>query len=287
MKKLLFLIAISATVFSFGCGKGGDGSKETSDTLSLLGSALEKVRFPVSLGPDGSVDSIVLARGDSMLYVYMDPDGDYVDSAALAASGPQRLFIVRLMAASGPLRELLSLGSKVPVALRVSLPAGEGSATLGFTVSRGEMRSLAPEPPSDRERDEVKVHNRVIYDNRFCPYELEDGVTMLSMSVLDRYVTFRTEIDVEKLDFFLMKENRDSVNTAVVQSLRDQLADSLTRKSLLEIAGACLGYRNRYVGSDRSDSFDISFTPSDLERLVAVADSVAAIAKRPHNLNKK
>lgn len=37
MKKLLFLIAISATVFFFGCGKGGDGSKESSDTLSLLG----------------------------------------------------------------------------------------------------------------------------------------------------------------------------------------------------------------------------------------------------------
>ena len=59
MKKLLFLIAISATVFFFGCGKGGDGSKESSDTLSLLGSALEKVRFPVSLGPDGSVDSLI------------------------------------------------------------------------------------------------------------------------------------------------------------------------------------------------------------------------------------
>ena len=62
MKKLLFLIVISATVFSFSCGKGADGSKETSDTLSLLGSALEKVRFPVSLGPDGKVDSIVIDR---------------------------------------------------------------------------------------------------------------------------------------------------------------------------------------------------------------------------------
>lgn len=128
----------------------------------------------------------------------------------------------------------------------------------------------------------MKVNNRVLSDNVFCPYELEDGVTMVAMNVQDRYVTFHTQIDVEKLDFFVMKQNRDSVSIAVVQSLQQQLADSLTRSSLLEIARARLGYRNRYVSSDRTDSFDISFTPSDLERLIAVSDSIVRADRKKH-----
>ena len=77
-----------------------------------------------------------------------------------------------------------------------------------------------------------------------------------------------------------MKQNRDSLNAGVVDFLKAQLADSTQRQSLLDIADARLGYRNRYVASDRRDSFDISFTPADLLQLISVSDSLARVAKK-------
>jgi len=283
MKKLFLVIAVGLLSLSFGCGCTDTSSaSHSADTLAMLADRLDSTRFPLSLGLDGAVTDMILAKEDSMMSVSLVVADDYVDSATIVNNPARREFTSRLMFLNDSVRSLLMLSRQVPVGVRINLSTPLRSNLTSFVIDRNQLRSLSMDSPSERERDEVKVNNRVLSDNVFCPYELEDGVTMVAMNVQDRYVTFHTQIDVEKLDFFVMKQNRDSVSIAVVQSLQQQLADSLTRSSLLEIARARLGYRNRYVSSDRTDSFDISFTPSDLERLIAVSDSIVRADRKKH-----
>lgn len=261
---------MSAIAVLFGCrNEGGKDKGGLSDTLAMLASSLGKTHYPIQFGDDGRIDSIFLSETDSTLTLAMVVAEDFVDSALLTSNESRRAFTLRLALSNDKVKEIIKMARMVPLDLEVSVATPKRPAVDRFVIERRKFHLMSLDAPSERERDEVLVHNRVIYDNGFCPYSLEDGVTMLSMTVQDRYVTFRTEIDVEKLDFSLMKQNRDSVNVAVVESLRSQLADSLSRNSLLDIARARLGYRNRYVSSDWLDSFDISFTPADLERLIA------------------
>ncbi len=281
MKKLLLVIAVAILALAAGCGKGNDGAGAgASDTLRLLVSAIDSATWPIAIGADGEINAMTLDEADTTLTVRLTVADDYVDSAVTASDASRQDFLYRLMLLNGAAKRILTLSRGVPVNLIIDVSTPMRPDVVTFGIAADRLRSMSTDAPSERECDEVKVYNRVISDNAYCPYELEDGVTMLAMTVQDRYVTFHTEIDVEKLDFLVMKQNRDSVNAAVVEALHYQLADSVTRSSLMEISKARLGYRNRYISSDRADSFDISFTPSDLERLITLTDSTAAVSRR-------
>ena len=286
MKKHIAMYLVMMCLTSVvGCrnGKSAEASGN-ADTLAMLDDAVRAVSAPMALADWGTLDSVRLSRPDSLLSLAVTIGDDYLDSAALVSDVASRYFIMGMMLDNEAVARMLDLARHVPVSIGVSLKGTDEASRISFRVPAADLRTARIENPSVRERDQLKVRNRVAYDNRFLPYDLEEGVRMVSMTVQDRYVTFRTEIDIEKLDFMMMKENRDSVSHAVVESLRLQLADSLTRKSLIEISEATLGYRNRYISSD---SFDISFTPADLQRLVRVTDSINGISTRNRTNLKK
>lgn len=278
MKKLIIfaiIICLSAVV---GCKKEAhkDEAPKTADSLELLRAAMAGVKLPVGLADGCKADTISFAAADSTLSIALQLTEDYADSAGLAGNRGSQMFAFSLLLTNDTLGHLLETARCVPVNVRVNFSSPAVGALGEITIGKTEFHAMMLEAPDERRRDEVKVHNRVSYDNQFCPYDLEEGVRMLSMNVQDRYVTFRTLIDDELLDFHVMKENRDSVNAAVIESLRMQLDDSLQRQSLKEIAFARLGYRNRYICSGMTDSFDITFTPADIERLIATSDSIRA-----------
>lgn len=281
MKNLFIAAIVLALCAIVGCKKENETTPAdaSADTLALLSKAVGELRFPLTLGPgDGTVDTVAIIAADSTMHLRLTLDDDYIDSAAIAQARHYQQFILKLVESDDTLARLLGLARRVPVELAVDVAGRTSAVAASFAIPAAEFRAMQLDTLGLREKDEVKVRNRVVYDNRSCPYELEEGVVMIGMNVQDRYVTFRTEIDVEKLDFKLMKQNRDSVSIGVVDWLRSQLDDSLQRRSLLDIADARFGYRNRYIASDRQDSFDISFTPTDLQRMIEVADSVRAAA---------
>lgn len=269
----LLLLVIASAVGCKRSDKGAASAEAAPDTLALLSGFLTHVSLPQEVNPDITVDSLLLSSADSMLAVVITADADLIDSAALAQSVDSRMFIVGMMLDDDSLARVVTLAARVPLGLDMTVKGRDDGMICRFGISAAELRAARPEIPDLRRRDELKVYNRVRADNKECPFEIEDGVVITAMTVMDRYVTFRTEIDVEKLDFLVMKQNRDSVGHAVVEALKEQLRDSVQRKSLLDISDAKLGYRNRYIASDRKDSFDISFTPADLMRLIEVADS--------------
>jgi len=285
MKNLIFIVACSLILAAVSCKKSSQQpSAPAADTLAMLSDRVNGLSFPLRSGSDATVDSVRLLDADSLMSLYITLDDDLIDSAAIVSDFGMKKFILALLIDNDSLESMLDIASHVPVALSVQVTGSSYAPAVSFLLDRSMVRSLRLEPAGLRQRDELKVRNRVRYDNTSCPFEIEDGVTLISMSVQDRYVTFHSEVDVEKLDFLLMKQNRDSLNVGVVASLREQLADSVQRQSLLDIADARLGYRNRYVASDRSDSFDISFTPADLVKLIAVSDSIASSGdKRKHS----
>lgn len=282
MKNLFIAAIVLALCAIVGCKKENEttpADDASADTLALLSKAVGELRFPHAIGSgDGTVDTVAIIAADSTMHLRLTLDDDYIDSAAIAQSRPYQQFVLQLVESDDTLARLLGLARRVPVELAVDVAGRTSAVTASFAIPAAEFRAMRLDTLGLREKDEVKVRNRVVYDNRSCPYQLEEGVVMIGMNVQDRYVTFRTEIDVEKLDFKLMKQNRDSVSIGVVDWLRSQLDDSLQRRSLLDIADARFGYRNRYIASDRQDSFDISFTPTDLQRMIEVADSVRAAA---------
>lgn len=271
---VLFLLPV---LFA-GCKK--EAAKEVTehskaDTLELLSRTIGSLKCPLEIDADFKLDSVGLSAKDSLLFLKLTVDDDLLDSVSVADAAPVQEFMLGAVAQNGYVASLLKFAKCVPVSVRLQLTGAETGQESGFELTAQQLRALSVEIPELRRRDEIKVANRVKWDNAECPFEIEEGAQLLSISIQDRYVTFRTEIDVEKLDFMVMKENRDSVNHAVVAGLREQLQDSLQRKSLLDISDARMGYRNRYIASDHRDSFDISFTPDDLRKLISVADSLA------------
>ena len=282
MKKLILFICLAAAVCMAACKKEKAEASDTkaADTLEMLSGRVASESYPVTVGTDATVDTVFLSAADSLLTLRATFDDDLIDSAAMASDPAMQKLALELLAANDTIASMIKLASRVPVGLRLEARGREYAPAVSFTITGPTLRSLQLEAPDLRSRDELKVKNRVRYDNASCPFEIEEGVTVVNMSVQDRYVTFHTEIDVEKLDFLVMKQNRDSLNAGVVDFLKAQLADSTQRQSLLDIADARLGYRNRYVASDRRDSFDISFTPADLLQLISVSDSLARVAKK-------
>lgn len=282
MKKLIYtaaVIIIMAVVF--GCRKesGESQAAPAADSLKMLVDELTALQLPMTFGADGQIDSVAVNQADSVVTLTLTLDDDLIDSAAIAADRGAQRFLLGIMTQNDTMARVLALAAQVPVSLNVTVAGRETAVEVNFAIDMSEIAAAPLELPDLRAKDELKVRNRVRYDNAFCPFEIEEGITLEMMSVQDRYVTFRTLVDVERLDFLLMKENRDSLNAGVIESLRAQLADSAQRQSLLDISDARLGYRNRYVASDKRDSFDISFTPADLARLIAVTDSLARIAE--------
>ncbi|MCM1348709.1 MAG: hypothetical protein NC338_04790 [Firmicutes bacterium] len=292
MKKLFLIATILCAVCAVtACHKSADDSAQkaeaTPDTLTMLRSDVAGVVLPLQVSADCTADSLLLDTATVTLTAVLTVDNDLIDSTDVEATPAIRAFYLSMMAEDSVMASVLELARQVPVTLVMRVrPQYEDAPDLNLTIPAKEFHTMVIEPLTLRQRDERKVFNRVKADNRSCPFEIEEGVTISSMTVQDRYVTFRTEIDVEKLDFLVMKENRDSVNHAVVESLRLQLQDSLQRQSLLDISEARLGYRNRYVASDSKDSFDISFTPTDLLTLIRVADSLANIPTQVKKKNK-
>lgn len=283
MKKLLLTAVILCMACAIGCRKDtppyAAASAASSDTTALLCHAVATTRVPVSLGNDGSVDSIFYIRHDSTLCLVLSLDDDYLDSA-LTDNRSEQLFILRLAAAAPSLTSLMKLAQGIPANISVTVKGTYEQSAYAFRIPAPQARSLLIEQPDERARAEVKVRNRVAYQNKFYPVRLDSCSTLLGMCIQDRYVTFRTEIQPEQ-EFLFLKQNRDSLNHEVVRSLEEQLADSALRRSLTDIAVARLGYRNRYISVDRKDSFDISFTPADLQKLVGVSDSMAKAAREP------
>ncbi len=279
MKKLILIIGIMLMGGIFGCRKDSSGTEmsDAPDSLEMLLSAVAPVRLPLEVSADLRIDSVGLSVADSLLSLWITLDDDLIDSASVTSDRKVQTTILGMLGEAAALDSMLSLSRHAGVGLRIAVDGRSSRPGLSFMIPAGEWRVMSIDRPQVRDIDEIKVRNRVSSDNRDCPYEIEDGVVLLSMSVMDRYVTFRTEIDVEKLDFMVMKENRDSLSHGVVAFLRQQLDDSLQRKSLLDISDARFGYRNRYVASDRKDSFDISFTPDDLHRLIQTTDSVRSL----------
>lgn len=289
MKKLLLTAVILCMACAIGCRKDktpdAAASATSSDTTALLCHAVATTRVPVSLGNDGSVDSIFYIRHDSTLCLVLSLDDDYLDSA-LTDNRSEQLFILRLAAAAPSLTSLMKLAQGIPANISVTVKGTYEQSAYAFRIPAPEARSLLIEQPDERARAEVKVQNRVAYQNKFYPARLDSCSTLLGMCIQDRYVTFRTEIQPEQ-EFLFLKQNRDSLNHEVVRSLEEQLADSALRRSLTDIAVARLGYRNRYISVDRKDSFDISFTPADLQKLVGVSDSMAKAAHEPSSEPQK
>lgn len=281
MRKLLLIAVILCMACAIGCRKEknseGNPAAAPTDTTALLCQTVASTHIPVSLGNDGSVDSIFYTRHDSTLCLVLSLDDDYLDSA-LTDNRSEQLFILRLTAAQPSMSGLLKLTRGVPANVSVTIRGTYEQSAYAFRIPAAEVRAMLIEQPDERSRAEVKVHNRVAYQNRFYPVRLDTCSTLLGMCIQDRYVTFRTEIQPEQ-EFLYLKENRDSLNHEVVRSLEEQLADSALRRSLTDIAVARLGYRNRYISADSRDSFDISFTPADLQKLVGVSDSLAKIGR--------
>ena len=274
MSKICYgiLFGVISTLISLSCGRSGS-QNVASDSLSVALNAVAEVQCPVDLLDGCHIDSIRISQSDSVLIVNISLSDDYVDSQSDGSDVQIWKTAVGLMLAEPRVEAILDAARKVPLSMVINLNSGV-ALPMQCRMSAAEFHDFTAEKLDERARDEIKVTNRVKSDNRYCPFEIEDGVTLSAMSIQDRYVTFHTMIDVEKLDFPVMKENRDSVSHAVVTSLYSQLNDSEQKKSLKEIAGARLGYRNRYVASDKSDSFDISFTPSDIERILFTSDSL-------------
>lgn len=279
MKKLLLIVAILYMVCAIGCRKDNTdtgnsaGNSGHPDTTELLCRTIADTRIPVSLGNDGSVDSIFYVRHDSTIHLVMSLDDDYLDSA-LTGNRSEQLFILRLTAAQSRMVTLLKLAKGVPANVSVTVRGTYEQNAYSFRIPSAEVRAMLIENPDERTKAQVKIQNRVAYQNRFYPARLDTCATLLGMCIQDRYVTFRTEIQPEQ-EFLYLKQNRDSLNHEVVRSLEEQLADSALRRSLTDIAVARFGYRNRYISANRRDSFDISFTPSDLQKLIGVSDSLA------------
>lgn len=244
-----------------------------ADSLQIAVARIDSIQWPVDLPDSCRADSGWIVNADSVLNLRITLSEDYVDSASLASDPGIQHFVISMLLTDNAMAEALESARMVPVSLSVIVTDNYGR-NFSFGLPAAAFHNTFFTAPDVRHLDEVKVTNRVKADNSYCPFEIEDGVTLQSMLIQDRYVTFRTLIDAEKLDFPVMKENRDSVNRAVVESLRMQLNDPEQEKSLREIAAARLGYRNRYIASDATDSFDISFTPEHIERIVFIADSM-------------
>lgn len=281
MRKILNIIiaAVTVAIAVTGCG-GGEKKTAAADSLAIADSLLAKVKWPVKLPDSCQIDSAWISRSDSTMSARLTVGVDYIDSAAVANDEGVRKMLAGMLLQDKAIAATVEAARKVPLTLAVTVGDNYGSI-VSFTLPAKQFHAMVLSAPDERQRDELKVSNRVRYDNQYCPIELEDGVSVQSMTIQDRYVTFHTLIDVEKLDFKVMKENRDSVGHAVVTALRAQLEDAEQEKSLREIAGARLGYRNRYVASDGADSFDISFTPADIEKLLFVTDSIRNATKKP------
>lgn len=274
---MIAIVALSMTVGS--CG-GGEKAVAVSDSLGIARALLGKIKWPVALPDYCRIDTAWISASDSTLNATLTLGEDYLDSASVAGDESIRRLLVGIMLQDSAMATAIEAGRKVP--LRIAMNVGDEEGTVvSFVLPATQFHGMVLTAPDERKLDELKVSNRVRFDNQYCPIELEDGVSVRSMTIQDRYVTFHTLIDVEKLDFKVMKENRDSVGHAVVTALRAQLEDAEQEKSLREIAGARLGYRNRYVASDGQDSFDISFTPSDIEKLLVVTDSIRNATKKP------
>lgn len=288
MKKLLLIAVILCVVCAVGCRKDKEDGADTAtgaapDTTQLLCRAIASTRVPVSLGNDGSVDSILYVRHDSTLHLVLTLDDDYLDSA-LTDNRSEQLFILRLAAAQPSMADMMKFVQGVPANVAVTVKGTYEQSAYAFRIPSAEARKMLIEQLDERARAQVKVQNRVAYQNRFYPARLDTCSVLLGMCIQDRYVTFRTEIQPEQ-EFLYLKENRDSLNREVVRSLEEQLADSALRRSLTDIAVARLGYRNRYISADSKDSFDISFTPIDLQKLVGVSDSLAKAARENTDQN--
>lgn len=277
MKKLLTFTLLLTLIQLIGCKKTDNAEAKATagpDSMAILSADCSKLKLPLTLNDDATIDSVDLDSADSVLTVVMSIHDDLFDSTAVNPDSHLRTFYLGLMLDNDTAGALIENARKVPVGIKLTLNSFASNQTVTCLIPPARLQTLQLEAPELRDRDVIKVMNRVRADNAECPFEIEEGVTITGMTVQDRYVTFRTEIDIEKLDFLVMKENRDSLSHAVNASLREQLKDSLQRKSLLDISDARLGYRNRYIASDRKDSFDIAFTADDLLKLINVTDSL-------------
>lgn len=271
-------VTFAGVMFFYSCRKEGDSrEKEVSaiDSVEILRDTLKSIIWPLRLCSDVTLDSVAVVECDSTLVCYMTFDDDLADSVLLSSDMTERNVILRTMALSSIALNVIEAGRKSGLNLYVEIATTTGTRSLKVNFPKHLYHGfVAVDSIAEHERAEIKVNARVRTDNRDCPYEIDDGVILTSMTVQDRYVTFHSEIDVGKIDFKLLKQNRDSLAQGVVLSLREQLADSLQRASLLDIARARMGYRNRYVRADGKDSFDISFTPTDLLKLIRASDSI-------------
>ena len=276
MRKTIVFMSVLLLACMTGCGTdaGSAGNAAETDSLAMLSEAVSSMALPLEVSSDLSVDSAAVSEIDSLLSMWITIDDDLIDSAAVVSEERVQKTIIGMLGEAASVDSMLAISRQSGVGLHIEVGGRTYRPRLSFDLPPARWRAMRPEKPEVRDVDEIKVRNRVSSDNRECPYEIEDGVVLLGMSVMDRYVTFRTEIDVDKLDFMMMKENRDSLNHGVVEFLRQQLGDSLQRRSLIDISDARFGYRNRYIASDRKDSFDISFTPADLQRLIQTTDSM-------------
>lgn len=259
MKNLLTILSLAAIVMlTAGC---------QSEKINKLKLALEEAnkQCPMDMGEIGQMSSIEF-DDDAMevqFHYTINEDALSIDELKKTSNETARDQL-KLLFSREENKKMLDQMIDAEVGLGAIYKGDSSGETLKVTLSLDDLKEIKDNPMSETEINRQLLKNMITQENKLYPTNIESGMDIIRSYDDGDYLVYDICIEEETYDFVLCKDAVESGEAKA--NISTSFADPMIKRIFKIIVPLEKGLKYHYYGSKTGESFDVTFTPDELNR---------------------
>ena len=159
------------------------------------------------------------------------------------------------------------------VSMKYEVSSKTSSDCYEMFISSDEVKDYSSRTITERERNQLRIKNKLAGEAYRCPYKIDEGMWMEDVYIDGNYVTFKINMDENLYSIATLRSIPKELKAALLEEVKN-LPSMMAYADLVAIDNCNLGMQYIYVGSESKKSVSVKLEPSEMPNLSTLKNNV-------------
>ena len=262
MKRIIYLFTVILGLIAMSACQDENVKKLKKEIATANASC------PINLGISGDLLSIKYQEKENRVIYYFSINEEIGGALFLRDNKDKLMKQTRLIFSSNDAKQVLADIVKAKASVMFIYKSPSSGKTVKLELPYVDLKDLKENPVSESEIQRLMIENRVDIENSNCPLQLEEGMTMTRVELVDDYIVYYCEIDESLCDMNQFKRYQPELKENLRDYFKSLKNDLAMKNSCQSYVDQNIGIHYRYFGNKSKEYVDVIFTPQEISTIL-------------------